>query len=491
MRTDEDERGAWLYVADAAAPAPPDGSDVGEVIRWYRQREGLTQQDAAVLLNTTQSRLSKLEKGSQALRDVVELRHIAAKLGIPPERLGVLPDRSCDARPRAETVSLDPGPARDGQEHWRAVRAELNANRARLGDLASELYPQEQRVEGTTVLTADGWVPDAPIDLADVELSWLPESPTPPITGKAPEAAAVRAMTPSEEPYDRYSRALRDLARPKLLDNRVSYRLLIAEWRDSRGQFGFNYTSYFDVLDVGEAVGHEFAAAWLEAGRRRPSMAILPFRRLIEDPFDLYARPMLPSINTLTIRRDPIDGHRMFLHRRNAGAVAAAGGMYHVVPAGVFQPAALAPAHQANDFSFWRNIQREYSEEFLGNAEHDGNSIDPIDYRADEPFASFERARQAGDFRVSAMALVLEPLTLWVELLTVAVIEAPVFDELFGNMVAINDEGAAVSTDVDNPTVGIPFTSAARERLEGEPLSPIARACIELAWRHRRELLGR
>ena len=111
---------------------------------------------------------------------------------------------------------------------------------------------------------------------------------------------------------------------------------------------------------------------------------------------------MLPSINTLTIRRDPIDGHRMYLHRRDASAVAAAGGMYHVVPAGVFQPAALAPAHQANDFSFWRNIQREFSEELLGNAEHDGNSVDPIDYLGEEPFASFERARRDGDFRVFA-----------------------------------------------------------------------------------------
>ena len=87
-------------------------------------------------------------------------------------------------------------------------------------------------------------------------------------------------------------------------------------------------------------------------------MAGLPFRRLIEDTFDLRARPMLPSVNTLTIRRDPLEGHRMFLHRRNARAVAAAGGMYHVVPAGAFQPA-LSPAHQANDFSFWRNIQSE------------------------------------------------------------------------------------------------------------------------------------
>jgi hypothetical protein len=165
--------------------------------------------------------------------------------------------------------------------------------------------------------------------------------------------------------------------------------------------------------------------------------------------------------------------------------------MYHVVPAGVFQPAALAPAHQANDFSLWRNVQREYSEEFLGNSEHDGNCVDPIDYLGEEPFASFERARVAGDFRVSALALVLEPLTLWVEFLTVAVVEAPVFDALFDAMVAVNEEGAAVSADADRPTVGVPFTSDARERLRAEPLSPIARACIEVAWQHRHELLGR
>jgi hypothetical protein len=92
--------------------------------------------------------------------------------------------------------------------------------------------------------------------------------------------------------------------------------------------------------------------------------ANLPFRRSIDDPFDLVARPMLPSINTLTIRHDSIAGHRMYLHRRDAKSAAAAGDMYHVAPAGVFQPAALAPAHQRNDFSLWRNVQREFSEEF-------------------------------------------------------------------------------------------------------------------------------
>jgi hypothetical protein len=87
--------------------------------------------------------------------------------------------------------------------------------------------------------------------------------------------------------------------------------------------------------------------------------------------------------------------------------------------------------------------------------------------------------------------MVVEPLTLWVELLTVAVIAAPVFDALFSDMVAVNEEGAAVSTEAGRPTVGIPFTEAARERLRTEPLSPISRACIELAWQYRHQLLGR
>lgn len=482
---------AWLQNAHGGASGPPDGSDVGQILRWYRKRENLTQQEVAILLNTTQSRLSKLEKGTQALRDITELRTIARRLGIPPERLGLLPDNSPEADPFPSHVSDRPGPVRESQEHWRHVRRELNNNRTRLGDMAADFYPEELRLPGTTVLTAPSWIPHGPVELTDIELLWRTEAPVPTIGGHFLESAGARPLKADGSRYGRYSRALRDLARPRLLDNRVSYRLLDVSWTEGAERFGFGYTSYFDVLDVGETLGHELAQEWLKAGRRRPSLANLPFRKSVDDIFDLAARPMLPSINTLTIRRDPIEGHRMYLHRRDAKSVAAAGGMYHVSPAGVFQPAALAPAHQRNDFSLWRNVQREFSEEFLGNAEHDGNSIDPISYDTDEPFVSFERARQTGDFQVFACAVVVEPLTLWVELLTVAVIAAPVFDELFADMVAINEEGAAVSTESGRPNTGIPFTSEARERLRGEPLSPIARACIEVAWKYRHELLGR
>jgi transcriptional regulator with XRE-family HTH domain len=480
----------WLQVAHDVT-APPDGSDVGQILRWYRKHENLTQQDVAKLLNTTQSRLSKLEKGAQALRDVTELRYIARKLGIPPERLGVLPDHSRDASPFPSHVSDRPGEIRDSQENWRHIRRELNANRATLGDLAAELSPQQQRIPGTTVLTCTDWVPDGPVDLADIELAWRPDPPAPRLDGRGLLSAGARPLMASGERYDRYSRAMRDLARPRLFDNRVSYRLLDVTWAGSRGMMGFHYTSFFNSLDVCEASAHELAQAWLAAGRKRPSFPDLPFRRSIADPFDLSARPVLPGIATLTIRRDPIEGHRMYLHHRDTKAVAGGGGMYQVIPAGIFQPAALAPAHQNNDFSLWRNVQREFCEEFLGDCEHDGNSIDPIAYDTDEPFVSFERARQAGDFRVFACAMVLEPLTLTVELVTVAVIEAPVFDALFAGMVALNEEGAAVSTEAGRPTVGIPFTAAARERLRAEPLAPSARACIEMAWQHRIQLLGR
>ena len=214
--------GGWLHVAGSAG-APPDGSDVGEVIRWYRQREGLTQQDAAELLNTTQSRLSKLEKGSQALRDVDELRFIASKLSIPPERLGILPDHSADSVPQPRTVSSAPGTPRDSQERWKSVRAQMNQNRALLGDLATDLYPKSQWVPNTTVLTCPQWMPDSPVELSEVQLHWLTEDTAPPtITGSAPETEGVRPLTAQGTQYNRYSRALRDLARPRLLDNRIS-----------------------------------------------------------------------------------------------------------------------------------------------------------------------------------------------------------------------------------------------------------------------------
>jgi hypothetical protein len=215
----------------------------------------------------------------------------------------------------------------------------------------------------------------------------------------------------------------------------------------------------------------------------------LTFRRHIGDPFDLSRRPQVSSTDTLTIRLDA-DGATFVLHNRSAGNVAVAGGMLHIMPAGVFQPSSVLSAAQTADFDLWRNIAREYSEEFLGNAEHGGDGR-PADY-AVEPLASLQRARDDGQVRVFCLGFALDALTLFGEMLTVAVYDGPTYDRLFADMVDVNDEGTVVKTGQVKPTPSLPFTRHVLDELtKGGRLAPAAAGCLELAWQHRGTLLGR
>jgi hypothetical protein len=96
----------------------------------------------------------------------------------------------------------------------------------------------------------------------------------------------------------------------------------------------------------------------------------------------------------------------------------------------------VSPQACSHDFDLWRNMQREFSEEFLGNLEHDGTASFPIDYQAHEPFRSLNQAQREGKLQVYCFGAGLDPLTLWGEILTVAVINADVFDEVFRGLVA-------------------------------------------------------
>jgi hypothetical protein len=160
------------------------------------------------------------------------------------------------------------------------------------------------------------------------------------------------------------------------------------------------------------------------------------------------------------------------------------------MPAGVFQPSSIAPWHQANDFSLWRSSMREFAEEFLNVEEADGSGAEPLDYENREPYRSMERARQAGQFTMWCFGVALDPLTLCGELLSVAVVDADVFDDLFAGLVLTNQEGSVVTADPAHPSIGIPFTEPhVRRLLESEPLAAPAAACLSLAWQHRTLLL--
>ncbi|MDJ0341370.1 helix-turn-helix transcriptional regulator [Streptomyces sp. H10-C2] len=487
----------WLS-AEGERSAPPDGSNLAAVLKAYRSLHQLKQQDLADLLGYDQSYVSLLERGKRTIRDMDELRRLAQVLALPEDELGLLP--AVDA---AVATNIDspkhggPNPldAVEDQRRWRMTRRELNRHRSDLTAAAARLYPDVERAGNSTALTKPSWMWPSPVDFADVELTWLTQPTPPQVLGNEPEAAGVRPLAPRGGRFDRYSQAIRVIDRPSLFVNRPSFRLLDVAQVDGRPKLSFGYTTYFDMADVCEGVAHELAKAWLETGSdaawmHAPEWDPLPLRTLVGDPFDLARRPLLPSIDTLTIRLGP-EGASFPLHHRSASNVALAGGIYHIMPAGVFQPSSIMPWDQSNDFNLWRNVLREYAEEFLGDPEADGSSGEPIDYDGTEPFRSLNEARREGKVRPYCFGIGLDPLTLAGEILSVVVIDSEVYDSVFADMVSRNSEGTVIAGRTGEDTAGIEFTEAnIRRLLDNEPLASAAAACLDLAWQHRGLILG-
>jgi hypothetical protein len=135
-------------------------------------------------------------------------------------------------------------------------------------------------------------------------------------------------------------------------------------------------------------------------------------RALVGDPFDLQRRYVVPAIETLTLRRNRETGEATFLlHWRDPAKVATAAGIYGLIPAGEFQPSTVATHDRENDFSLWRSMVREYSEEILGDPERDGSSGEPLVYEDWPLFREVERAREAGRVTPYCLGIGLDTLT--------------------------------------------------------------------------------
>jgi transcriptional regulator with XRE-family HTH domain len=474
-----------------------------------REAAGQSQQDVADSLNrlaakrgkrvcVTANQVSRWERGI-ARPSPFYRQLLAEHFGVTVEQLGLARLREPHSATAtavdvtlldqvvAPVVAVDPAVSAS-QEEWRRVRRNLNTRRVPLARSVAGLYGG-RHFEDTGLLVDEGWLPDQPVRLSDISLEHDPQAPPPAVVGTDPATTASRPLAGPGRHFYRYCQAIRTLDHPRLFENRHAWRLLDLAWADQLGHMDFGDTTYFDQLDLAEALAHEAAANLIDARGHvaPPSWRGLTARRTIGDPFDLTRRPLAVSTNTLTLRRDR-DGASFVLHDRSAGSVAVAGGMLHVMPCGVFQPSSIQPAAQTADFSLWRNIQREYSEEFLANPEHDGSGA-PIDYTA-PPFNAMQQAIEDGRLRVYCLGVGLDALTLYGEILTVAVFDADVYDRLFADMVDVNEEGAVVKTGRVHPTSAIPFTEhMVAELLDSGRLAPAAAGVLTLAWRNRRTIL--
>ncbi|MFB6392662.1 helix-turn-helix transcriptional regulator [Polymorphospora lycopeni] len=462
--------------------------DAPNRLRALREQAGLTQQDVADRISALDSRrvptastVSRWERGEVA-PGLPYRRLLAEVLGVTIEALEISAPLS---RPLVDEFAAEVDVrVAESQDRWRRTRQALNVSRHQLAQAAAALYP-DARLGSTGLITGPGWLPDAPVDLATIRLVEDPHAAPPVMDGTESETGLVRPQQTLVRQYSRYTHAIRDLARPRLFENRLSWRLLDVDWSNG-GRLGFGDTTYFEATDVFESLAHELAYVGLDEGGSlvRPRLALrdLPYRRRIGSPFDLSRRPVLGAISTLTVRRSPDGSAEFLLHRRDPRSVTAAGGMLQVIPSGIFQPSSPMPAARLADFDLWRNVQREFFEELAGLPEAGGDGR-PVDY-ASEPFAGLDRARAEGRLRVYCLGVALDALTLFGEIMTVLVLDSDVFDDLAADFVEANDEGRVVAERFafDEGTI--------RGLLDGGRLAPAGAGCVELAWRWRDRLLG-
>ena len=364
------------------------------------------------------------------------------------------------------------------ERQWLLVNAYLHQNRHDLAVRAADDYPPAARVAATPLLAAPGWRTSAPVPLDGIRLEFRPDAPPPVIGDVADVAPDLLPLRADGTRYRRYCDVIGNLARPAIFVNRGTYRLIEADLAGNDPRLIFTRGRYFDAVDVGGPAAHEYAAArlGLPAGRR--------LREAIGDPCDLRARSAAMAVCTLTLRHDRGAGTASFpLHWRDPARVGHAGGMYQVIPVGIFQPSGEARWNERNDFDLWRGMLREFAEELRGADEDHGSEAAPIDYDRWPLAVTMTDARNDGRIRAYCLGLGADPLTFAVDLLTVVVIDAPLYDDLFGDLVSGNAEGTVLKPrPFDEPTV--------TELTTRHPFQAAGAALLELAVRHAGVLLG-
>lgn len=364
------------------------------------------------------------------------------------------------------------------------VRAIVREQQDRLSEDAWKLAKEDWKSYPVPVLTQPGWILPRPADLSQLKIRWS-VPPTSPDRSKANADQASHLFPGRSRGHLRYSEALESLEqRKERLFNGPIYRPVEVIADSSGLELAFMRGRYFDFLDTTEVLAYE--AALFNRKNDTDGMWVGSYRRSLADPFDFWNRSNSLGILVLTVRRAP-DFVGFYIHRRKSDYVIVASKMLHVVPAGEFAPSDLGLESWDRDFDIWHTIMREYAEEFLGSEEVIKQQGETLDYENDFPYKQLNEARRLGLATVHVLGLGLDPLAWKPELLTVCVIEAPIFDSIIAkNMKGDGPEGEIISGISRR---GIPFNEKNVNEYAGEPaMRRGACACLRLAWEHRVDL---
>jgi len=367
------------------------------------------------------------------------------------------------------------------EAEWLRVNAYSQRERHALAVRAAGDYPPGSRVAGTPLLAPPAWRLPAPVPLDGIRLEYRPDAPGPDVPDLASLAPPVLPERADGARYRRYSDVVAELAAPSVFENRPTYRLVEADLAGPDGpRLVFGRGRFFDSVDAGGAAGHEYAAALLNGAG---AVAPCPYRAALGGPTGLARRAAPLAVSALTLRHDKQAGTAAFpLHYREPGKVSHAAGLYQVIPVGVFQPSGEAPWNEANDFSLWRGLLREYAEELLGADEDHGSELAPIDYATWPLAKAMTDGLADGRVRAWCLGLGADPLTFAIDLLAVVVIDAALYDDLFGAAVDANAEGRVTGPrPFDQQSVGALLRDA--------PLQAAAEALLTLALAHRGTLV--
>lgn len=391
------------------------------------------------------------------------------------------------------------------------ARRMLKSEMPILQSIAQESQRRMMLEDGVPLLVKPGWIPAVPLPLESVRLDWVE-----PAGGELAMRAVFepareitrRYWTRASEYRDTYHDVIDRLERPdrRLFFDGSSFRLLDVATAPGPADalpalpaggppagkapvtLTFTAGRYFDALDTTDVLGYETALRTIRLGQRDIRRAMRGrYRRWLGDPFDLRRRCGIPGVCALTIRRgDPAPS--FILHERNPQKVALAQGVAHVTPAGEFQPRDLSSLASIVDLDLWNNMTREYAEEFLGVEEARGQPLDERNSTLlSNAVSALDSARRSGGIVTRFLGIGLDPLTWKPEILTVAIFEPAVFDNIFNDIIRENEEGRLIFRDGWS-TAGIAFTEDnVSHRIRGRMLTA-GQACLWLAWKHRREL---